>query len=166
MNATTTFSRKIRLAARRLLVALAVLAAGAGIAVGSAGPSHAATYVHEGTYSINSYYGWSAGNAYIPYNTQHFVSVAGHHRDTRSDGYCSVVHMRGVYGNGAVSGWYRVGNNCSTTASNYSTARINAPSGMWFRNAQVRVCQSDRYGRVIGTCSGAVSAGNWRLISY
>lgn len=127
-------------------------------------PSQAATpTVYEGQVAVNSYYGWVSGQAYIPYGAQNYVSVSAYHRDVRNDGYCSAVHYRGVWSNGSTTGWYYLGNNCSTTNNAYSSKRLNASSGA-FINAQVRVCQSDRYGNVAGTCSSAVQASSWRLL--
>jgi len=152
---------------RRLLVLLASTVAALGLTLGAAAPSQAATgYLYEGNISINSYYGWVSGQAYIPYGSQNFVSVNLYYRDNRTDTVCTVVHMRGVYGSGAVTGWRKVGTSCSTTSNSYGSATIYAPSGQWFNNAQVRVCQSDRYGNVIGTCSAAVAPPSWRIISY
>ena len=153
--------------ARRLLVAVAALLATAGLTFGTAGAAHAATgQSYEGAVSINSYYGWASGWAYIPVGSQDSVSFYVKFRDNRTDNVCSVLHGRGVLGNGSVTAWKKLGTSCDTVNTSWGQSFSYAPYGQYFVNAQIRVCQSDRYGNVIGTCSAAVAPQSWRVITY
>lgn len=161
----TTAAHTLGRTVRRLLVVVATAVAALGLTLGTAAPSQAASpSLYSGLISANTYYGFVGGNAYIPYYGQDWLDFSLSFRDIRRDGFCTVVHARGVYQTGAVTGWSKVGSNCDTVNNVRGNASFTAASGYWFVNAQVRVCQSDRYGNVIGTCSNPISPYRWSLV--
>lgn len=164
MNTTTATATSRRSPVRRVLAAVVVAAAALTTTLGLAAPAQAAGYVHMGSFSINSYYGAASGTATLDYNTQTSLAAGGMLRDVRTDGYCTVLHVRGVYGNNTATAWRKAGSTCSTAApGQYVQANLTAAYGRYFTGAQIRVCQADRYGNAIGTCSGAVWVNNWQV---
>ncbi|MDQ3628397.1 MAG: hypothetical protein M3419_06260 [Actinomycetota bacterium] len=158
MNVTQAAARLAKFAATALLALATVIAV--------ALPSQAASgWYWQGAVNMNTYYGAASGNAYIASNNS-WVEVGSYIKDTRTDGYCAAVQMRGVYSNGARTNWFAVGNNCSTTQWSWAQRTLYAAPGYQFTNAETRTCQSNRYGSVIGTCSAAVAATSWRRVYY
>jgi hypothetical protein len=145
---------------RVLLAALAPLLALLAI-VGLAAQGHAASYGYAAKVNINSYYGAATGDATTNATRTNFY-VGAYIRDVREDGYCATIQMRALTGSSA-SAWYNVGFNCSTSTWKW-VSRVLYTSGWAVDQIQIRACQSDRYGNVIGTCSAGVNATNWHVV--
>lgn len=151
-----------RTVARRVLAPLALMVALVASVVGVATPAQAAGYVYEGTYSLNSYYGWASGWGYISSDARHF-QIAGYSRDVRSDSFCAVSQTRALFNGTAVTGWYKGAASCSTTINTYGQSPWVTTSSQ-VNQIQVRTCQADRNGNAVGTCSAPVYVTNWRTI--
>lgn len=165
-DAATVDSRPVstlRALARRALAPLAVTGALVASVAGVATPAHAAGYINEGTYSLNTYYGSASGWGYITSDARRF-QIAGYTRDVRSDSFCAVSQARALLNGAPVTGWYKGASTCSTTVSAYGQTPLVTTSSQ-VNQIQVRTCQADRNGNAVGTCSSPVYVMNWRLVT-
>lgn len=142
-----------RLAAGALLVL---------IVLGLAAPAQAVG-LYKGNFAANTYYGVASGTGYVP-TTFTRLGIDGFLRDARNDGYCSTIQMRVEWNDGSRSRWFNAGFNCSTTTGKYFNYALTS-SGGGINGGDIRLCQSNRYGTVVGTCSGYVEISRWLQVS-
>ena len=176
MNTTTTTAtaaaaptastpdRASRRSGRRLVRFAITLLLAAAALLTVASPSQAATWRWQGSTSLNTYYGAASITSEIG-SVNEWLDTAAWIKDTRTDNFCAALQVRAVFTTGQVSGFVTVGNTCSTTVSKWVFKGLDAAAGWRYNTAQYRMCQSDRYGRIAGQCSGLVAIRNWTQVA-
>jgi len=161
---TSTSDRPSRHTRRRLArIAIPLLVAAAAL-LAVASPSQAATWSWQGSTSMNTYYGAASIHSGIG-SANEWLDTHANIRDTRNDGFCAALQVRAVFSTGQVSNFITVGNTCNTAYYSHVYKGLNAAAGWRFDTAQYRMCQSDRYGRIAGQCSGLVRVNNWARVA-
>jgi len=153
-------TRRSRRLVRRLVAGAMLGLIGLGLA---AAPAQAAVGLYKGNFAANTYYGVASGTGYVP-TTHTQLGIDGVLRDARTDGYCSTIQMRVLWGDGSRSRWFNAGFNCDTSTGKYFNHTLTS-SGGGINGGDIRLCQSNRYGTVVGTCSGYVPIRGWLQVS-